>query len=144
MSTDVYTIVTERVIALLEAGTAPWRKTSRGGGSPRNLISKRRYRGINVMLLGTTSFALPYWLTFNQVKTLGGRVRKGSKSELVIFWKVFDPQQETDDPESDSAEQLETAASDAPLLPSLQHRAAQTTCPVSNLPNSFSRLHSRE
>lgn len=103
MSTDVYSIVTERVIALLEAGTAPWRKTWRGGDSPRNLISKKKYRGINALLLGSTSFASPYWLTFNQVQTLGGRVKKGAKSELVIFWKFFDGQKETDGAEGSSA-----------------------------------------
>ena len=100
MSTDVYSIVTERVIALLQAGTAPWRKPWRGGDSPRNLISKKPYRGINALLLGSTSFASPYWLTFNQVQQLKGRVKKGAKSELVIFWKFFDKQKETDDAES--------------------------------------------
>jgi len=98
---DVYSIVTERMIALLEAGTAPWRKTWHGGDSPRNLISKKPYRGINTLLLGSISFASPYWLTFNQVQQLGGRVKKGAKSELVIFWKVFNSQKETDDESSD-------------------------------------------
>lgn len=100
---DVYQIITERVIALLESGTAPWRKTWRGGDSPRNLISKKPYRGINFLLLGATSFTSPYWLTFNQVQQLGGRVKKGAKSELVIFWKFFDSQRETDAAKSRSA-----------------------------------------
>jgi antirestriction protein ArdC len=97
---DVYSIVTERMIALLEAGTAPWRKTWRGGDSPRNLISKKPYRGVNTLLLGSAAFASPYWLTFNQVQQLGGRVKKGAKSELVIFWKFFDSQKQTDDAQS--------------------------------------------
>ena len=100
---DVYSIVTERVITLLQEGTAPWRKTWRGGDSPRNLISKKPYRGVNALLLGSTSFASPYWLTFNQVQQLKGRVKKGAKSELVIFWKFFDGQKETD--EAASSEQ---------------------------------------
>ncbi|MDQ3254611.1 MAG: zincin-like metallopeptidase domain-containing protein [Acidobacteriota bacterium] len=95
MSADVYSIVTERMIALLEAGTAPWRKTWHGGDSPRNLISKKPYRGVNTLLLGSAAFASPYWLTFNQVQQLNGRVKKGAKSELVIFWKFFDDQKET-------------------------------------------------
>jgi antirestriction protein ArdC len=94
---DVYSIVTERMIALLEAGTAPWRKTWRGGERPRNLISKKPYRGVNTLLLGSTSFASPYWLTFNQVQQLGGRVKKGAKSELIIFWKFLDGQKGTDE-----------------------------------------------
>ncbi len=63
---DVYSIVTERMIALLEAGVSPWRKTWHGGERPpQNLISKKPYRGVNTLLLGSTSFASPYWLTFN-------------------------------------------------------------------------------
>ena len=96
MSTDVYTIITQRVIALLEAGTAPWHKTWRGGDAPRNLISNKPYRGINLLLLSSTEFSSPYWLTFNQVQQLGGRVRKGAKSELVIFWKSFEASNEND------------------------------------------------
>lgn len=90
MSTEVYSIVTERMIALLQAGVAPWRKTWCGGDCPRNLVSRKSYRGVNLLLLGSSSFASPYWLTFNQVQQLGGRVCKGAKSELVIFWKLFD------------------------------------------------------
>ena len=112
MSADVYRIVTERVIALLEAGTAPWRKPWHGGDSPHNLVSQRPYRGINTLLLGSTSFASPYWLTFNQVQQLGGRVKKGAKSDLVIFWKVFNSQKETDD--GSSSEQ--TAKRRPPIL----------------------------
>src|ERR1051326_822081 len=97
---DVYQIITERVIALLESGTVAWRKTWSRGDSPRNLVSKRPYRGINSLILGATSFASSYWLTFNQVQQLNGRVKKGAKSELVIFWKFFDGQKETDDAQS--------------------------------------------
>ena len=46
---DVYSIVTERMIALLEAGTVPWRKTWHGGDRPRNLVSKKPYRGVNLI-----------------------------------------------------------------------------------------------
>jgi antirestriction protein ArdC len=94
---DVYSIVTERMIALLEAGTAPWRKTWRGGDSPCNLVSRKPYRGVNTLLLGSAAFASPYWLTFNQVRQLGGRVKKGAKSELVIFWKFSETRKEASD-----------------------------------------------
>jgi antirestriction protein ArdC len=66
------------------------------------------------MILGKTSFASPDWLTFNQVKTLSGRVKKGSKSELVIFWKVFNRGQETD--EAKRAATTSTAARDGDIL----------------------------
>ena len=90
MKSDVYTLVTEKVIALLESGTAPWRQTWSGGELPRNLVSGKPYRGINLLLLSMNRFASPYWLTFNQAKQLGGHIKKGAKSELVVFWKFFD------------------------------------------------------
>lgn len=97
MSMDVYKIVTERVISILESGTAPWRKTWSGGDAPCNFISKKKYRGINSLLLSTTCFSSSYWLTFQQVKTLGGYIRKGEKSELVIFWKFFNQVSNSED-----------------------------------------------
>jgi antirestriction protein ArdC len=45
---DVYNVITERIIEKLEAGTIPWHKPWRSIGAPRNLISKKFYRGVNV------------------------------------------------------------------------------------------------
>jgi antirestriction protein ArdC len=45
---DVYSIITERIIEKLEQGTIPWHKPWRSIGAPRNLVSKKSYRGINV------------------------------------------------------------------------------------------------
>lgn len=88
---DVYQIVTDRIIALLERGTVPWRKCWQGGsGMPRNLVSKKEYRGVNVFLLSASPFSSPYWLTYKQAQDLGGHVRKGEKSSLVVFWKMLD------------------------------------------------------
>lgn len=88
---DVYQIVTEKIISMLERGTVPWRKQwNVGSGMPRNLISKREYRGINTMLLGCQHYSSPYWLTYKQAQEMGGHVRKGEKSSLVVFWKMLD------------------------------------------------------
>lgn len=40
-SIDVYSIVTDRIIELLEAGSIPWQKPWTTGGISRNLLSKR-------------------------------------------------------------------------------------------------------
>jgi antirestriction protein ArdC len=37
-------------------------------------------------LLLASSYASPYWLTFNQAKTLGGTIKKGEKSSIEVFW----------------------------------------------------------
>jgi len=54
---------------------------------PKNLVSKRDYRGVNVFLLHAMMYESPYWLTYNQAKELGGHVRKGERASPVVFWK---------------------------------------------------------
>lgn len=92
---DIYQEVTDRILELLEQGVAPWRQPIKGAGGgdghPRSLATGKPYRGINVFLLAMTSwahgYASNYWATFNQVNKVGGAVRKGEKSTLVVFWK---------------------------------------------------------
>jgi antirestriction protein ArdC len=93
---DIYQAVTDRIIELLDQGTVPWRQpitNTDGNGLPKNLLSNKHYRGINVFLLAVTAWAegyeSPYWLTFKQARERGGHVRKGEKGSLVIFWKQY-------------------------------------------------------
>lgn len=83
---DVYTIVTNLIIEKLEHGIVPWKQPWREIGLPRNLITQRPYRGMNLLLLSTSGYPQNEFLTFNQVKELGGRVKKGEKAHLVILW----------------------------------------------------------
>jgi len=39
-------------------------------------------------LLGSQGYASRFWLTFNQANKLGGHIRKGEKSSLVVFWSI--------------------------------------------------------
>ena len=55
-----YNIITERIIEKLEAGTIPWHKPWRSIGAPRNLVSKKLYRGVNVWLLTVQGYTSPY------------------------------------------------------------------------------------
>jgi antirestriction protein ArdC len=87
---DVYSIVNEKIISLLEAGVVPWRKPWTSAGLPRNLVSKKFYRGINVFLLSASKYISPFWLTLRQANELGGHVRKGEESTIVVYWKVDD------------------------------------------------------
>ena len=93
---DIYEIVTEQIIAQLEAGTVPWRKPwkAENGGNPANFISRKPYRGINWFLLGFAPYASPYWLTFKQATSLGGAVRKGEKGTPIVFWNWVDSKTE--------------------------------------------------
>ncbi len=88
MGQTVIDIVNHRIIALLEKGTVPWRAPWNGTlGPPRNLISNKPYQGLNQFLLSHLEYSSPYFLTFNQIKKLGGNVRKGEVGHLVTFWK---------------------------------------------------------
>jgi len=88
---DAYQVITDRIIGLLEKGVVPWQKPWRGGDMvPRNLTSKREYRGVNVFLLHAMMYESPFWLTFNQAKELGGHVKRGERACPVVFWKWLD------------------------------------------------------
>src|SRR5437868_3558036 len=85
---DVYQIVTDRVIELLERGTIPWRKAwAQGEDFPSNLVSGRKYRGINVWLLSAAGYGSPFWVSYKQAGELGGNVKAGEKSSVAVFWK---------------------------------------------------------
>jgi antirestriction protein ArdC len=85
---DTYAIVTEKIINLLEQGIVPWRQPWSATGLPRNLVSKKPYRGVNLFLLSATKYVSPFWLTMKQANELGGFVRKGEHSQIVVFWKI--------------------------------------------------------
>lgn len=85
---DVYQMVTDRIVAALEAGTIPWSKTWQGYGFARNYVTKHEYTGINALLTNLSPYAVPYFLTLKQANTLGGRVKKGSKSLPIVFWSI--------------------------------------------------------
>jgi antirestriction protein ArdC len=87
---DVYAIVTEQIIKKLEQGTVPWHQPWTNAGIPRNLISKRPYRGINVMLLSMLGYEHNLFLTYNQLQQLGGYVRKGEHGHTVVFWNYVE------------------------------------------------------
>lgn len=96
MGKDVYEIVTERIMELLDKGIVPWRKPWRGGtaGMPKNLVSGKEYRGINTFLLHCSAmfcgYDSPYWLTYKQAADREGNVRKGEHGTVVVFWKLLE------------------------------------------------------
>ncbi len=112
---DIYSTVNKRITELLEQGTVPWRKPWRSTEGPRNLISKKPYRGINQFLLNCSPYESDYYLTYNQAKQKGGSVRKGERSTVVIFWKWLD-RKDTDSSEGASSASLGSPTGKIPLL----------------------------
>ena len=100
MRNDVYQVVTDRIIMLLESGTIPWRRPWKGGEPPQNFVSRKPYRGINVFLLNMTRFGSPFWLSFNQIQSIGASVRKGEHACPVVFWKLFEVEAEKKEAET--------------------------------------------
>ena len=100
---DVYQIVTDRVMAALEMEEVPWQRPwcSVNGGA-FNRVSGNRYSLINQMLLTHTG----EYATFKQWTELGGKVRKGEKGEMVVFfkWPDQDQKEQTEDNKEETQE----------------------------------------
>lgn len=85
---DVYEMVTARIIAELEKGNIPWRKPWFGTPavySKNAAISGSTgnpYSFLNQMMLGKPG----EWYTFKQASERGGTIRKGEKASFVVFW----------------------------------------------------------
>ena len=92
---DIHAEITNKIVEELEAGTVPWLKPWKSNaafeGMPYNLVSKRSYSGINVLVLWAEAldrgYASSAWLTFNQAKQKGGHIRKGEHGTQITFWK---------------------------------------------------------
>jgi antirestriction protein ArdC len=103
---DIYAIVTEKILNLLETGLVPWRRPWTSTGLPRNLVSKKPYRrGVNVFLLSASKYVSPFWLTISQANELGGHVRKGEESTLIVYRKIDDVKQSTKDLDAEETEE---------------------------------------
>lgn len=81
---SVYQIVTDHIIAQMEKGIIPWNKPWHGSQSGAVSHSTGRpYSLLNQFLLERPG----EYATFNQIKAAGGKVKKGEKSSVVVFWK---------------------------------------------------------
>ena len=88
---NIYEEITNRIIKQLESGEIPWHKPWHGVTSGAyNRVSKKPYSLLNQMLLMHDG----EYATYKQWSDLGGTVRKGEKSEMVVFWKIFHVEEE--------------------------------------------------
>jgi antirestriction protein ArdC len=91
---DVYTRVTDKIVADLEQGVRPWMKPWNAEHAAGRITKPLRhngqaYNGINILMLWSAAvregYSAPIWMTFRQAKELGAHVRKGEKGELVVY-----------------------------------------------------------
>ena len=86
MSIDVYQMVTDRIVAMMEQGEIPWNRPWTGAG--RYAIKRatgKPYSLLNQLLLGNPG----EYLSFKQCHDEGGRIKKGAKAKIVVFWKML-------------------------------------------------------
>lgn len=86
---NVYEAITDKIVKQLEAGIIPWRKgwKSTSSGLPLNYITRKPYRGINILTLFMTRFESNQWMTYKQAQSIGANVRRGEHGEQIVFWK---------------------------------------------------------
>ncbi|MFD0992379.1 zincin-like metallopeptidase domain-containing protein [Tenacibaculum geojense] len=93
----IYQMITDSMIQAIDKAsgfeyTQEWDDTLTNGGylTPTNFVSKKPYRGINYILLKNSDlfsvFSNPYFLTFNQIKDLKGKLNKGAKGLPVVYF----------------------------------------------------------
>lgn len=96
MSTEkfnIYEAITNRIIEQLEGGVIPWHKPWSGVASGAyNRVSKKPYSLLNQMLLKHDG----EYATYKQWSDIGGKVKKGEKSEIVVFWKILNVEETKD------------------------------------------------
>ena len=119
---DVYSRVTDQIIQAIEAGAAnwemPWNSPDVTLSYPRNVVTQKPYRGVNVLSLWASAHTSGYteatWGTFKQWSELGHSVRKGEKASIGVFWKQLEPGDQLELPSDET---------DAPPGPRLIARA---------------------
>ena len=87
---DIYKEVTDRIIAQMENGIIPWRKPWIASNQAVSHVTGKAYSLLNQMMLGRAG----EYVTFKQCQQEGGKVKKGEKASMVVFWKWIETEDE--------------------------------------------------
>jgi antirestriction protein ArdC len=91
---DIYTRITDKIVASLETGVRPWIRPWNADNTAGRITRPLRhngvpYSGINILMLWASAveqgFGSPSWMTFKQALELNAHVRKGEKGSLVVY-----------------------------------------------------------
>lgn len=124
----IYAEVTDRIIAELEKGAAPWIKPWRADATAdKNVVSQKPYQGINRLILGLSSmangFSNPAWASYKQWQSLGANVLAGSKGTKIVYFQPVTVKKDKTTGEESSYALLKTytvfnaAQTDIPVVP---------------------------
>ena len=115
MNTDVYTKVTDKIIAELEKGERPWLKPWNAEHAAGKITRPLRhnglpYSGINILMLWGEAmekgYSAPIWMTFKQAKELGGYVKKDEKGSLVVYANTITKTEHNDETDEDEEHRI--------------------------------------
>ena len=102
MASNIYQMVTDRIIEQMNAGIIPWHQPWVGGAAMAiSYTTRKAYSMLNQLLLGKPG----EWLTWNQIQAKGGRVNPGAKSRFCVYCQPVQKEQldsETGEKVSDS------------------------------------------
>ncbi|MBK7853707.1 MAG: DUF1738 domain-containing protein [Bacteroidetes bacterium] len=102
---DVYSRITDKIIADLEQGKLTWRKPWNSEHLKSHVMRPLRwndqpYTGINTLVLWAIAadkgYQSPYWMTYQQATGMKANVRKGEKSTTVVYADKFSKQEENE------------------------------------------------
>jgi len=93
---DIYQMITDKVISMFKnAKASDYHRAWKDDAFfiPLNFDSKKPYRGVNRLLLQERigfagAFRNPYFLTFNQIKKHGGKLKKGTRGYEVVYYSI--------------------------------------------------------
>lgn len=107
---DVYSRITDKIIADLERGNLTWRKPWDANHLSDRINRPLRwnnqpYSGVNIIMLWSEAtdkdYSSPYWMTFQQATELGGHVRKGEKAAPVVYANKLTKEETNDQGETE-------------------------------------------
>lgn len=94
MAKNVYQMVTDRVIEQMQQGIIPWHRPWTGAADgAMNYVTRRPYSLLNQLLLGRDG----EWLTWKQIQDCGGKLKKGAKAGMVVYYGKFVAKEEKAD-----------------------------------------------
>ncbi len=131
---DIYTEVTNRIVAALEQGTPPWVCPWRQGSAlPNNLATGKAYRGVNVLILAVEAMSRNFtdnrWLTFRQANALGARIRQGETGTAIVFYRMHEI--------SDTGDGFDTESAEVRKIPLLKSYVVFNADQLNGVPDRF-------
>lgn len=88
---DICRLLTDRIMQSINAGAIPWQHELIRHGIPIHALSGQLFTGINVLLLWQAALqhglSANRWLTGDDLRALGGRIKPGQRPTTVIRYK---------------------------------------------------------